>query len=111
MPEELARLRGAARAGESRAALFELSHLVRRAVDERGARGGARAGLTDEEWLARAQRDGDLAPAAAEELRELLARLAAIKYGGERLSPWGTDELFGAVEHALLGRLPEEARA
>lgn len=95
-------------AGErARAGCFELTRLLRGALDD--ARAHDRSGLTDEEWLAeltasRAQ------PGVTEELTQVFARAARVKYAGEPATPWALQETFAHARRALAaldgGRTP-----
>lgn len=82
---------GVLRAGEASPALvFELTALVRDAVDARLA--APRRGLTDAEWLAALPRDADLASLGGR-LGEFLARAARAKYAGDEPTQFAVEEL------------------
>ena len=88
---------------------FALTRLLRESADRRA--GAARAGLTDEEWLARLGEDA-LAPEARAPLAEVLGRAAAVKYGAALPTEWALRETVETARRALAaldGRRPELA--
>lgn len=113
----LARRRRAPAAGRPKDDLERLDELARRAAEEDAADGCygltrllreagdrgrvSRAGLTDEEWLEAVRASRAVPPPAVEGLERVFARSARVKYGGERVTAWALDELFGEARHTL----------
>lgn len=78
-----------------RGSFFELSALVRGALDEGGE---DLAGLTDEEWLAARGEDVRSSEQEREVLGELLARCAEVKYGQAEPTRWALEESLKAAQ-------------
>ncbi len=112
-PTPLARLEalGAAREAEARAVCYELTRILRGALDAHLAR--EFEGLTDEEWLA-ATPDAALPSGTRAALGRLFARTERIKYGVEMPTRFALEELLGegrAVLGALAGAAPRRGAA
>jgi hypothetical protein len=86
---------------------YGASALLRGAVDRR--LGAAAPGTTDEEWLARIERDKRVEPRLAADLRRFLAALEPIEYGAWRPTRFAFDELAQRAR-ALGARIDGEVR-
>jgi hypothetical protein len=86
---------------------YQLSHIVREALDRRAAQ--ARRGLTDEEWVALAS--SELEPAARAQLQQLFAACAEVKYGARRPTHWAAGETIAKARELVDGLDAETAGA
>lgn len=110
----LARIDGLDAAARPAETMGQLAPLLRRAVDE--ARGEERGALTDGEWAAALESDGQLDEARRTDLGALVRELSVARFGGARPSSFAARE---AQERASghvralrsLGALGEEAPA
>lgn len=96
-----------AREAEARATCYELTRILRGALDAHLSRD--LAGLTDEEWLA-ATPPGVLPGEARAALGRLFARAERIKYGVETPTHFSLDELLGEGRGVLGSLEGAEAR-
>jgi hypothetical protein len=90
-----------------RARLYELTHLVRAAVDAHAGR--ERAALDDAAWIEAARGDPDLGEGRHESVRALLARCERFKYAGEEPTRFAVDESLAAAR-ALLATIDARAQ-
>jgi hypothetical protein len=106
--EELARLmeRPLDEPADVRGVHYELSRLVRRAVDERLGRD--LRGLTDAEWLERTAATPGVSKETHDELARLFATCERVKYGQEVPTRWAAKETLESaralVEHGAAPR-------
>lgn len=98
--ERLEALAGTREPDAARAACYELTRILRAALDERLGRG--LAGLTDEEWLAALPAEA-LGPEPRANLERLLARAERIKYGLEAPTRFALEEALGEGRSVLAG--------
>ncbi|MEM7308189.1 MAG: hypothetical protein AAF682_16030 [Planctomycetota bacterium] len=82
-----------------RARQYELTRLVREALDERS--GTDRSGLTDEEWARAISADGGLSEPSLRAASELFEQAARTKYAGEMPTGWAVDEAFERARTAV----------
>ena len=97
--------------GVARALVFELSSLLREAVDRRLA--VARPGLTDEEWLAAVRPSDALGAGTAERLEHLLGSCEDVKYGSRVPTRFAVAEALDEARQVItaLDAAGEEAAA
>ena len=88
-------------------ALYTASHLVRARYDR--AFGGARDGLTDEEWLAAVGPELSRRGLDGDDLAQLARACEAVKYGSERPTHWAARETL-ALARALAVRVESAER-
>ena len=84
---------------DAQAGCFALTRLLRSATD--AARAQPRDGLTDEEWLAELRGAPEIPPGALEDLDAVFERAAAVKYAGQRPTPWALRETLTRARVAL----------
>lgn len=103
--ERLAALRERVRA--PRPAHFELSLLVREAIDDRTGRD--RQGLTDAEWLEVLESESRLPAAAKVAAGAVLERCGAVKYGRHEPTVWAMQETFEEARRAIAAAVANES--
>jgi hypothetical protein len=87
-------------AGErGREGCFELTRLVRGAVDRLRAR--ERGALDDQEWLAELAGSFEVPSGIVTQLGRVFAHTTRVKYAGEVPTPWALAETFAAARTAL----------
>ncbi len=88
-----------------RATYFELSRLVRSALDEGGT---DCAGLTDEEWLAVRETDARSSKEECEALAALFERCQEVKYAQAEPTRWALEEALATAQQRANGARTEQ---
>jgi len=83
------------------AAYYELTSLVRAALDLR--QGRDRSGCTDEEWLRALDGSEGVSEEERDALEDLLRSSALVKYGGSRPTHWAVQETLERARELLAG--------
>lgn len=81
-----------------RGTYFELSRLLRSAIDEKAE---DRSGLTDDEWLAAEFEVRDYSAEEQHDLRALFKRFAEVKYGGVEPTSFALEDSIGTARRLV----------